>query len=257
MVFLFTVTGLPALIIQYDDGSSEDYCEAGSDGWEVAEWFYPPSYPCTLTAAMFYPYNTNAIYWKVWDDDGPIGPPGEPLTILRSGIYYPTTTMNWVTINITPPVVITEGAFYIGWTEYAPAYWNGFDTTPPHYNQCCFHYEYFEMWFWSLFSDPLLEIYGDLLIRAVVGSSVPVVEKEVAKNAFKISVYPNPFNSYCNIDAPDARAIEVLDIQGKIVQKFSGKSVRWEPSKNLTSGLYFINADFGDRVVKVSVILLK
>lgn len=249
--------GLPAIIIQYDDGSSEDYCQAGANGWEVAEWFYPPFYPCTLTAIMFYPYNMNALYWKVWDDDGPPGPPGEPLTILRSGTHYPTTTMNWITINVVPPLVISSGAFYIGWTEYAPAYANGFDMTPPHYNQCCFHYEFLGMWFWSLLSDPMIGMYGDLLIRAVVGSMVLVNENETESRTRKISISPNPFNSVCEINAPDAQSIGIFDLNGREISRFSSEKARWVPQSEIPSGLYFIVADYGNEVFKATAVLAK
>jgi len=221
-------------ILSNDDGTSEDIAYAGTAGWEMAEWFYPTAYPCTLVAVMFYPANTYQLHWKVWDDNSPPGPPGEPLTVLASGDSYPTSAMDWWTIELPTPVVIPDGAFYIGWQEMSPAYGNGFDMTLPNYNQCAFHYDFMGSWFWSLLCDPSMGIYGDLMIRGVVGEALNVLEPGKIPERISISAYPNPFNSAVTIALdcysgkignPDKMQIEIYDMKGRRVEIFSSATL--------------------------------
>jgi len=268
--FFFALMLIPAVFSEmlfYDDGTSEEECYPGVEGWEAAEWFTPVSYPCTVTAVMFYPYNTNLLHWKVWDDDGPEpGPPQDPGTILQSGNIYPSTTFDWLTIDVSPPVVITSGDFFIGWEEHAPAYWNGFDQTAPHSNRALFHWESMGLWFWTMFSDPLIGEDGDLLIRAVIGTGMEILEPANKPEKPGISVYPNPFNSAVNIKERKFNGssvrVEIFDINGRPVFEtpvgaYRDTPVIWQPEKSIHSGVYLVRAKIGEKIFSKPVVYIK
>ncbi len=258
---LFLVQTATAEILSNDDGTPEDSALAGTAGWEMAEWFYPPEYPCTLVAVMFYATNTNQFRWKVWDDDGPPGPPGEPLTVFASGYTIPGTAMDWWTINLPTPVIIPDGAFYIGWEELTPSYSNGFDMTDPDLNQAAFHYEFLGSWYWSLLSDPMLEMYGDLMIRAVVGQGLKVVEHGGIPEKLDINVYPNPFNSAVNISAPAGSEIGIYDLSGREIDRIASpediRNAVWTPDAFLPSGIYLVRVEHNDATSAKSVVYMK
>jgi len=291
LLLMLSLQLVPAEIISYEDGTPEDSCSPGVAGWEFAEWFTPPSYPCSLVAVMFFPYNGALLHWKVWDDDGEDpGPPQDPGTVLRSGNIYPGTTLDWTTIALSPAVVITSGDFYIGWEEHSPPYWNGFDMTAPHSNRAVMHWEIMAgIWLWSFLSDPLLGIDGDILIRAVVGSELEVMEPASRPEAITMSAYPNPFNCSCaitvNVWAPLAAPaiIEIYDLRGKRIcthdagsrhsceQAQSGEALLgnasplqagaqtfiWQPDKSITSGIYLVRArtEDGKEMTKKTILI--
>ncbi len=64
------------------------------------------------------------------------------------------------------------------------------------------------------------------------------IEEVVSKERF--SIFPNPFHSYCSIQAPKGARVEVFDIKGcRVAELPSGRYV-WKPSEELPSGVYFL-----------------
>jgi len=107
-------------------------------------------------------------------------------------------------------------------------------------------------------------------------------EKPSAKPAaFAISAYPNPFNGECKIMIDDCGmgigAIEIFDVNGRLIyvipdpdresrvateildSRFHGndKSVVWQPSPSLSSGVYLVRATVGDESVSKRIVYLK
>jgi len=96
---------------------------------------------------------------------------------------------------------------------------------------------------------------------------------------FRITTYPNPFNSSVTIIAPLGAEIDIYDINGRKIippcppftrgeeedtpllkgvdsQSESGGLV-WQPDKSLGSGIYLIRAKIGDTVVTCRVVYLQ
>jgi len=255
--YKFLIYGLVLLIVfswvlfaetlYVDDGISDEPASGGEAGMELAEWFTPPIYPCQILAILYYPYNTSTLHWKVWDDDGTPDPvyPGEPNTVLDEGYETPTTIMDWFRVDLTTPIVIADGSFYAGWREDSPGYQNGWDSSPPQDNQACFYWPLLSSW--ALFSDPMIAQYGDIMIRAIVSYDMSV-EEQTLPNDHSIKVYPNPFNSQCKIITPADVNIQIVDIEGRIVENKqpdnSGNCYIWQPRDEVASGIYLVH--FGD-----------
>ncbi|MFP4460315.1 MAG: T9SS type A sorting domain-containing protein [Candidatus Zixiibacteriota bacterium] len=70
-------------------------------------------------------------------------------------------------------------------------------------------------------------------------------------NNTDIIAYPNPFNSACYIKLNPNTTIEIFDIEGKSVYREENnrdngyRLLRWRPSANLSSGIYFIKQKGG------------
>ncbi len=61
-------------------------------------------------------------------------------------------------------------------------------------------------------------------------------------------IYPNPFNSICNISVPsESQLIEILDINGKVLYSTTETEFNWEPSNNINNGIYFLRTKINNR----------
>ncbi len=94
---------------------------------------------------------------------------------------------------------------------------------------------------------------------------------------FTIDAHPNPFNSAVSIAAPEGAQIEIFDLNGRRIDvipdpdresrgaaknldsRFHGndRTVVWQPSDNITSGVYLVRAKIGDESVTKRVVYLK
>jgi hypothetical protein len=127
--FSYDVCPVVGTEIVYDDGSVENATcwLAGYESNRFAVRFTPPAYPCTLNAAKLgiagdWPDDLHQqFYVEVYDDDGTGGLPGTMLygpdltgsvgNIIGGVPAYPA--MVWAYVCIDPPVIITDGDFYI------------------------------------------------------------------------------------------------------------------------------------------------
>ena len=81
-----------------------------------------------------------------------------------------------------------------------------------------------------------------------------VSENVIVPEQFKLSVFPNPFNSSCTITAPSGAKLEIYDLQGRVISKgiqpfteSQGKrTFIWQPDKTIRSGIYFVKATMED-----------
>ncbi|MCD6531125.1 hypothetical protein J7K99_01610 [bacterium] len=252
-------------VVMNSDSTAEDYFCPGAAGLDMAEWFYPPSYPCTLSAVAFYiGPNTGTLYWKVWDDDGidPIsGEPGDPGTILAQGNYTVTTPHSWVTISLSPPVVFPDGKFYIGWQQLASdtitAMKIGFDRTPPHMNYCAVHYydDLTGTWYWVLLYDPDYGIgdQGDLLIAGIVGEELRVLASDgySAPLLKYVRLVNNNLSIEFSIPLESPLSVEVFDYTGRMVwrgEDFIHRGNCNLKCKDLGNGIYLVRVSVGGLV---------
>ncbi|MBN2542258.1 T9SS type A sorting domain-containing protein [bacterium] len=78
--------------------------------------------------------------------------------------------------------------------------------------------------------------------------STGIMEAGIQKpENFTISAYPNPFNSFCRVEAPGNASIEIFDINGRIVYDLAGdwrtsnhSSFTWQPLLSAPSGIYMV-----------------
>ena len=85
-----------------------------------------------------------------------------------------------------------------------------------------------------------------------------VEETRIAKPEKPIlSVYPNPFNSWCFILTSRDASVEVFDVAGRRLAEFSGGKSMWVPIENIPSGLYFIRAKINNAIAIEKVLYLK
>lgn len=63
-----------------------------------------------------------------------------------------------------------------------------------------------------------------------------------APGSIYIAAHPTPFNSSCMISASEGAAIEILDLQGRIVGAFDETPALWQPNKEIGSGVYLVRA---------------
>ncbi len=70
-----------------------------------------------------------------------------------------------------------------------------------------------------------------------------VEEPDDLPKEFDIDVYPNPFNSSCNLSSNEQSQFTIYDIQGKKIETLEGREVSWKPQDGLGSGVYIVNAD--------------
>ncbi len=77
---------------------------------------------------------------------------------------------------------------------------------------------------------------------------------------FAVHVVPNPFNSSVAIHSPSGSDIEIFDINGRRLAAWENipeDRIVWKPERDITSGLYFLRARFGDREIIKRTMYLK
>jgi len=72
-----------------------------------------------------------------------------------------------------------------------------------------------------------------------------------------VSIWPNPFTDKCYISLKKRGRIRIVDMNGKLVEEFYEKSIVWEPSETILSGIYFIQATVGDQIFEGKVVYRK
>jgi hypothetical protein len=119
------VVTLPANLA-YDGGTPGSY-----QGWPgFGNRFVPPVYPCSVSSFKMNMQATTATdcYLGIFDDDGANGSPGTALFLDTVSV----SAANWYTVNLASPVVITDGAFFVGGTAAAGNQLGfGMDSIPP------------------------------------------------------------------------------------------------------------------------------
>lgn len=136
---------------------------------------------------------------------------------------------------------------------------------------------------WVVYEDlnPIGELDEDfILIDSVNCDSIyaPLAVKEYKKpDALELFAYPNPFNSSCYISVNMNASIEIFDIIGHKISRFSPnelgnsdkkenqnsniipqrRSIIWKPNNTIGSGIYLVRATSGNQSVTKRVVYLK
>lgn len=240
------VVTLPATLT-YDRGTRTHMWSWNGPGGYGAR-FVPPVYPCSITSARMYMSSTTPVECAIaiYDDNGLGGSPGDPL-------YNTTVTVSaeqWYTVTPPSPIVITDGAFFVGGTSAVPSAPSfGHDSVAPISNQS---WEYTGGWATSRHDQ-------DVMANATVSGPVGVYElqPEPVKMPARLEVAPNPATNVVWLTlnrAIDGEA-EIFDATGKLVQIVSlrnGTGVI--DSRKLPGGIYFARVkEGGSGVAKVII----
>jgi len=229
---VLTIPGM----LRYDGGSS-----GGNPSWNgpggFGNRFVPPVYPCSISSIRQYMSGAGVdVLMAIYDDDGPGGIPG---TVLFGDTVNVNTT-NWFSVSVSPPVVIDDGAFFVGsvsWTPSAPGF--GVDMSAP------FSYQGWEnTGGWGPDRDATSR---DILANATVSGPVGVFEwmqPTPAPVPARIDVNPNPFGSGTTIRLSNPTgletAVELYDATGSVVRTLSlSRGQAMLDGRHLADGVYF------------------
>jgi len=233
------VVSMPALLT-YDNGvaASNYYFYNAGNGW--GNRFVPPVYPCSVQSARVYLGMRSATsnpYVAILDDNGPGGAPGDTLYITTVSV----STTDWFTVTPSSPVVITDGAFYVGaWSAVDSEPTFGQDETAP------FSFQKWEKISGVWAPDPdagVREFMANATISGPVGIFESVEPTPVPVPA-RIDVNPNPFGGLTTLRLLNPigveKAIELYDATGSIVRTLElsrGQAIL--DGRLLADGIYF------------------
>ncbi|MEO0052100.1 MAG: T9SS type A sorting domain-containing protein [candidate division WOR-3 bacterium] len=212
--------------------------------------FVPPVYPCSISSARVYMQATTStpVAIGIYDDNGPGGSPGDTLYIATVNVL----NADWYTINPPSPIVITDGAFFVGATSEvtgSPSF--GMDSVPPLSYQ---GWEYTGVWAPS--RDASMR---DIMANATVSGRVGVMEltPEPVRMPARLEVTPNPGNGLLQLTLSERSGaqVEVYDATGKLVSTVTLKDGTGRLDvRNLAGGIYFARVvNNGSSVAKVIV----
>jgi hypothetical protein len=234
------VVTMPGMLT-YDSGTPGNWMYwNGSGGF--GNRFIPPVYPCSISAIRQHMQDTTgvSVMMAVYDDDGPGGAPG---TILFADTVS-VTTSDWYSVTLPTPVVITDGAFFVGATSEVssqPSF--GMDSVPPLSLQG---------WentggTWGPSRDASArDICANATISGAVGVSEWVTPTPTPVPA-RIDVNPNPFGSKTTIRLLNPtgleKSLEIYDATGSLVRtlEFSRGQATLD-GRLLAEGIYFARA---------------
>ncbi|MEO0073563.1 MAG: hypothetical protein ABIK43_02725, partial [candidate division WOR-3 bacterium] len=238
IVELRTVT-IPATLT-YDKGTATNFMSWNGPGG-FGNRFVPPVYPCSITGARMYMAATTptSVAMAIFDDNGPDGSPGDTLYLTRVDV----SAQNWYTISPPQPIVITEGAFFVGAmsaVSSSPSF--GMDSVPPLSYQ---GWEYTGVW--AVSRDATMR---DVMANANITGPVGVnqwLEPERSMMPVEIAVSPSVLGSSARLRLLNSREVEtgigIYDATGALVRELalSGNEAVLE-RRGLTAGIYFARA---------------
>ncbi|MEO0108434.1 MAG: hypothetical protein ABIK62_04600, partial [candidate division WOR-3 bacterium] len=249
------VVTLPAEL-GYDAGQATNsmYWNGNSGGF--GNYFEAPTYPIEITAikAMLN-YNTAPVTCTLWlfKADGPGGGPGTVLA--RGNVTVNSSSPTWYQVNISPPVQLDAGGFFVGVTSdgnQEPSY--GMDSLKPLSYR---GWEYTGSWAPGRDMDA-----QDVCMHANVRASGSAVEELIpVKSGLVLGAQPNPFEHSTTIWF--SRKLElparlgIYDAAGNLVRSIvaQGGSALWDGRSTrgdrVARGVYFARLDDANSVLKV------
>jgi len=230
------VVTLPGTLT-YDSGTPGNSMSWNGPGG-FGNCFIPPVYPCSISAIRQHMTSTGTanVLMAIYDDDGSGGSPG---TILF-GDTVAVSAANWYSITLPTPVVITDGAFFVGSvseTSSDPSY--GMDSVPPLSYQ---GWENTNVWGPSR-DAPVRDVCANATVSGPVGV-FEWLQPTPAPVPARIDVNPNPFGGMTNIRLLNPTgletAIELYDATGSIVRTLSlSRGQATLDGRHLADGIYF------------------
>jgi hypothetical protein len=232
------VVTMPATL-SYDNGTPVDAMSWNGPGG-FGNRFVPPVYPCSISSIRQYMGDATGnidVFTAIYDDDGAGGSPG---TVLFGDTVTVTTTPGWCSVDLTTPVVITDGAFFVGsvsWTTSRPSFY--LDATSP------LSYQGWEnTGVWGPSRDaPVHDVAANATISGPVGIFESMEPTPAAVPA-RIDVSPNPFGGKATIRLLNPtgleNALEVYDATGSMVRTVElSRGQATLDGRRLADGVYF------------------
>ena len=240
------VVTMPATLT-YDRGSQTHMWSWNGPGG-YGNRFVPPVYPCSITSARIYMSATSPTPCAIaiFDDNGLGGSPGDTLYIATVTV----STEQWYTINPPSPIVITDGAFFVGGmsaVSSAPAF--GHDSVAPISFQS---WEYTGVWAPSRHDQ-------DAMVNATISGPVGIYEflPEPVRVPARLEASPNPGTRMVRLTLNRAMdsEVEVFDATGKTVYTVKlNNGTGMLDSRQLAGGIYFARVkNNGSSVAKVVI----
>ena len=230
------VVTMPATLT-YDSGTPGSWMQWNGPGG-FANRFVPPVYPCSISSYRINMQATSATdcFMGIFDDDGSGGGPGTVLFMDTVSVY----ATDWYSVTLPTPVVIADGAFFVGGTSIvssAPSF--GMDSIPPLSFQ---GWEYTGVW-----SPSRDGVVRDVCANATMSGFVGIFEwlqPTPAPAPARIDVNPNPFGGATSIRLlnPTGRetALEIYDATGSVVRTLSlSRGQATLDGRQLADGIYF------------------
>ena len=73
-----------------------------------------------------------------------------------------------------------------------------------------------------------------------------------------IKISPNPFNVSCKIESSANSTIQIVDIDGHLVNSWNNcRSILWQPDQSTVSGIYLVKATLGGKTINKSAVYVK
>ncbi|UXP31437.1 T9SS type A sorting domain-containing protein [Reichenbachiella agarivorans] len=229
--------------LSYDDGTAEFAAGVNLTTGEIAVQYSLPS-PDTLTHVdIFFPIiyplpdvaTINLLIYKDLSE--------EAVATLRKQEYsvsYADSLNKFSRYELTTPVVLPAGEFYISMKQYTNSYVPiGLDKNTN--NASKFYYKTGGDWIQN--SD--LNVPGSIMMRAIFADNdhvVMVTEEESEQATF--TLYPNPANQQLNI-AGEVDQVLIIDLAGK-THIISDKNKI--PTGQLPNGIYVVKITSRDQV---------
>jgi hypothetical protein len=231
------VVTMPA-VLSYDNGTPADPMSWNGPGG-FGNRFVPPVYPCSISSIRQYMVDTGSVdvFMAIYDDDGASGGPG---TVLFGDTVTVTTTSGWYSVDLPTPVVIDDGAFFVGTISEVssrPSYY--LDATVP------LSYQGWEnTGVWGPSRDATVH---DVAANATISGPVGIAEwvnPTPAKAPARIDVNPNPFGGRTTIRLLNPtgleKALAVYDATGSYVRTVElSRGQATLDGRLLADGIYF------------------
>ncbi|MEO0205522.1 MAG: FlgD immunoglobulin-like domain containing protein, partial [candidate division WOR-3 bacterium] len=260
--------------ILYDDGNLDIYGYVSGNYYDNK--FAQKMIPCLappyrVTQARFY-VNTNAPIMMSLNADS-AGLPGlaPAYEIAPAETIFPAGT-GWAIKNYSPPLVIDNSNQFwliVHWLPSSPASpYIGMDNTIPR--------DSVSYWYWTEPSNPgwhawypydfMMRVYTEQIQQVSENSNRPL------EHFILYKPLPNPFTGAIrirfNIPEQGMTHLNIYDVAGRLVRKLvnakltQGKyNIIWEGTDNekrlLSSGIYFVKADYGSEVFTEKIILVR
>ena len=252
--------GIPLSYVRADLPTNQISWSGGGGNSGMAVFMEPPFFPATIKSVEIYALGDpagldDAFTVEIRDDDGINGGPGTLIGLesIDAGSY--DAAGEWVTIDLSFPISITNGGFYVVWVMQGNTLAVGTEQTGP------FSRQGLELIGGSFATFRSNEI-SDVMINAVLENPFFVAVNDVELDN-GVKVFPNPTNGLVNIDNQLVEVaisrVQVFNTLGQIIfdqpMNISAGDLQAIDMSNQPEGIYYLNiqADQAKITQKISL----
>lgn len=239
----------------YDDGTAEYAVQIGRLERVAVRFVLNKPDVMTGVLASMVPFGIDQTNQRfivtVYENSN--GRPGRELKTQGFAIQNAPSRNGFVAFNFDRGVPVRD-TIYVGWqqisSESNALVRMGIDKNSPFGNQIFYRNSPGAQWEGNLAGSSGRGIQGALMLRAVVGGELtPVVTGTPEdENQPALQVYPNPTTGLVRWDNARIDRIEVLDLNGRLVQDIEpARGQKSAQLRNLPTGLYLFRLSDGQR----------